>query len=241
MEVVVPAVLMVLTGARTWMLNDGTAHPTGFWAEEFVVPHRIFTKAGVDVTLATPGGVAPAVDELSLSLVMNADDETKVAELREYLHEAQPVLEAPLSLEDVDAFQYDAVFIPGGHGPMQDLSANPDVARVLTTLLDAPGKLVASLCHGPASFLPAQRPDGTSVFAGRRLTAFTDEEETQAGFASRAPWLLEDRLRAKGVTFDSGPAWSSYVVVDGNLITGQNPASAGAAAEAVLDALRISH
>ncbi len=151
----------------------------------------------------------------------------------------QDALAAAIRLEDVDPLAYDAVFIPGGHGPMQDLAVNPDVARVLDALLDTPNKVVASVCHGPASFLAARRPDGSPLFAGRTLTAFTDEEETQAGFAPKAPWLLENRLRADGAHFDAGPAWAPHVVVDGNLITGQNPASAEAAANAVLEQLAI--
>jgi putative intracellular protease/amidase len=231
------SLLMVLTGARTWTLKDGTAHPTGFWAEEFVIPHRMFTGAGLDVTITTLGGVTPVADELSLSLAMNGEDADKVADLRTYLEQVQGLLAAAMPLEEVDPASFDAVFIPGGHGPMQDLATSPPVAEVLATLLDDPTKVVASVCHGPASFLSAQRPDGTSLFESRQLTAFTDEEETQAGFAGKAPWLLEDRLRATGAKFEAGPAWDSHIVVDGNLITGQNPASSEAAARAVLQQL----
>jgi putative intracellular protease/amidase len=198
------SLLMVLTGARTWTLKDGTAHPTGFWAEEFVVPHRMFTGAGLDVTITTLGGVTPVADELSLSLAMNGEDADKVADLRTYLAQVQGLLAAAMPLEEVDPASFDAVFIPGGHGPMQDLATSPPVAEVLATLLDDPTKVVASVCHGPASFLSAQRPDGTSLFESRQLTAFTDEEETQAGFAGKAPWLLEDRLRATGAKFEAG-------------------------------------
>ncbi len=229
--------LMVLTGARTWTLNDGTEHPTGFWAEEFVVPHRIYTEAGLDVTIATPGAATPIADELSLALAMNGDDSDKVSALRSYLAQAKGLLEAAVSLETVDPASFDSVFVPGGHGPMQDLAVNPDIARVLETMLDDPSKVVASVCHGPASFLSATRADGSSLLSGRRMTAFTNEEETQAGFATKAPWLLEDRLRSAGAVFDSGPAWGSFIVSDGNLITGQNPASSAEAANAVVEQL----
>lgn len=221
------AVLVVLSGARVWTLNDGTQHPTGFWAEEFVAPHRLLAEAGVDVTIATPGGRIPVPDEASL-----ADDAGPA--LRSYLEGVKDVLESPARLEDVDPADYDAVLIPGGHGPMQDLAVNPDVARILAAMLPDPGKVVASLCHGPAAFLAAGAADGSWLFKGRTLTAFTDEEETQAGLAGNAPWLLESRLRAGGAQFESGPAWGSHVVVDGNLITGQNPASSEAAGRAVL-------
>ncbi len=226
--------LIVLTGARTWTLKDGTAHPTGFWVEEFAEPHRIFTEAGHRITIATPGGVTPVGDELSLAPAMNGGDETLVADLRAYVQAAQEVLAAAVPLSSIDPADYDVVFIPGGHGPMEDLATDPDVARILEATLDDPGKVVASLCHGPASFVSATR-DGRWLFEGRRLTAFLDDEETQAGFADKAPWLLETRLRQQGAKFESAPSWQSHVVVDGNLVTGQNPASAAAAARAVLD------
>jgi putative intracellular protease/amidase len=226
--------LIVLTGARTWTLKDGTAHPTGFWVEEFAEPHRIFTEAGHRITIATPGGVTPVGDELSLAPAMNGGDEALVAELRAYLEASQEVLAAAVPLSSIDPADYDVVFIPGGHGPMEDLSTDPDIARILEAMLDDPSKVVASLCHGPASFVTATR-NGKWLFDGRTLTAFLDEEEAQAGFAARAPWLLEARLRQQGAKFVAAPSWQSHVVVDGNLVTGQNPASAAAAARAVLD------
>jgi len=221
------SVLLVLSGARVWSLKDGTQHPTGFWADEFVAPYRLLIAAGHDVTIATPGARVPVVDQASLG-------DASGAELRAYLESVKDVLESPIRLEDVDPAAYDGVFIPGGHGPMQDLAVNPDVARILAALLPDNGKVVASLCHGPAAFLAAGDAEGNWLFKGRKLTAFTDDEEKQAGLADKAPWLLEDRLRAGGAVFESGPAWSSHVVVDGNLITAQNPASAEAAGRAIL-------
>lgn len=232
------SILMVLTSARHWTLRDGTEHPTGFWAEEFVGPHQLLTEAGVDVVIATPGGAVPLVDELSLTIEMNGGDAAAVADLRRYLAESAELLGSPMRVEDADPADFDAVFVPGGHGPMQDLAASPAVGTLLTSFLDDSGKVVVAVCHGPAAFLAARRADGGSPFAGRNVSAFTNEEETQAGFAAKAPWLLEDRLRADGVHFEAGPAWGSHVVVDGNLITGQNPASARAAATALLAQLR---
>ena len=221
------AVLLVLTGARVWSLKDGTQHPTGFWADEFVVPYRLLIEAGHDVTIATPGARVPVVDQASLT-------DKSGAEMRAYLDRVKDLLESPARLEEVDPAAYDAVFIPGGHGPMQDLAVNPDVARILAAMLPDDGKVVASLCHGPAAFLAAGDADGNWLFKGRKLTAFTNAEEEQAGLADNAPWLLEDRLRAGGAVFEPGPAWASHVVVDGNLITAQNPASAEAAGKAIL-------
>lgn len=160
-----------------------------------------------------------------------------MAGLRAYLEETKDVLASPARLEDIDPDDYDAVLVPGGHGPMQDLAVNPDVGRVLAAMLHDPSKVVASLCHGPASFMAAGNPDGSWLFKGRRLTAFTDDEEQQVGLAANAPWLLEERLRGAGAQFEAGPAWAPYVVVDGNLVTGQNPASGEAAANALLKEL----
>lgn len=231
------SVLMVLSAARKWSLKDGSQRPTGFWAEEFVDPHRVLVAAGVDITIATPGGRTPVADEVSLSEQANGGDAAKVAELRAYLAEVKDLLEAPARLEDVDPGNYDAVMIPGGHGPMQDLAVNADVARVLEAMLPDPSKVVSALCHGQAGLLSAGNPDGSWLFKGRKLTSFTDEEEQMVGLAANAPWLLEERLRGAGAQFESGPAWGPYVVVDGNFVTGQNPASAGPAAERVLKEL----
>jgi putative intracellular protease/amidase len=236
-EELVSKVLVVLTAANRWTLKDNTQRPTGFWAEEFVTPHRALVEAGVEVTIATPGGRPSPVDEGSLELDKNGGDAAKVADISAYLDSVAELLRSPERLEDMDPAQFDGVLVPGGHGPMQDLAVNPDVARILATMLNDPAKVVASLCHGPASFLSVGDEDGSWLFKGRRLTAFMDEEERQAGLAANAPWLLEERLRAGGALFESGPAWGPYVVVDGNLITGQNPASAEGAAEAILKAL----
>ena len=231
------SLLMVLTGAKIWTMKDGTAHPTGFWAEEFIKPHKVFTDAGLKVTLATPGGVAPTVDALSLSLGMNNNDPDNVAGQQAYLKQMEAVLATPVKLEDVQVGSYDAVFVVGGHGPMQDLAVHPTFGDFLAVMLNAPDKIVSAVCHGPASFLPAHWADGSWLFKGRALTGFSNKEEKQATFAGNAPWLLEDRLRLAGGKYKADPAGSVNVVIDGNLITGQNPASAEAAANAVLKQL----
>jgi putative intracellular protease/amidase len=230
------SILMVLTGARHWTLKDGTEHPTGFWADEFIAPHRIFTEAGVEVTVATPGGVRPVVDERSM-VPGRAGSEDDIAAFRAYLEEVDAVLAAPRRLEDLDPADYDAVYIAGGHGPMQDLSVNEDLGRMLVTLVDTPGKVVGSVCHGAAGLLPARRTDGRWAFDGRHLTGFTNAEETKTGSAAKAPWLLEDQLRALGGKFDGGEPFGSHVIVDGDLVTGQNPASSVDTAQRVLELL----
>lgn len=233
------SVLMVLTGAKVWTMKDGTPHPTGFWAEEFITPHQKFTAAGLDVHIATPGGVTPTVDPLSLSLGYNNNDQGTVEAQRAYLKQLEGVLSTTVTLEDADPTSYDVIFIVGGHGPMQDLAVDPHIGNLLAAMLDNPDKVVAAVCHGPASFLSAHRADGTWLFKGRELTGFTNEEETQATFAGNAPWLLEDRLRLAGAKVVTEPAWTPHVVVDGNLITGQQQVSAGVAADAVLRKLKI--
>jgi putative intracellular protease/amidase len=226
------SVLVVLSGARVWTQTNGHQRPTGFWAEEFATPYRLLTEAGVDVTVATPGGRAPVADEISLTPEQGGD------RFRDYLAGLGRVLTHPVRLEDADPAGYDAVLIPGGHGPMQDLAVNEDIARILTTMLPDQSKIVAALCHGLAAFLPAGDENGDWLFRGRRMVSFIDEEERQTGLAADAPWLIETRLRQAGAVFEHGAPWSSHVVVDGNLITGQNPASAEAAGHALIAALR---
>jgi len=130
-----------------------------------------------------------------------------------------------------------SLFVVGGHGPMQDLAVHPTISDLLAANLDDATKIVGAVCHGPAAFLPAHRADGTWLFAGRRLTSFTNEEETAATLAGNAPWLLEDRLRLAGARFEAAAAWTSHVVVDGNLVTGQQNASSGAAASKIMEQL----
>jgi putative intracellular protease/amidase len=230
------SILMILTSATSWTQKDGAQRPSGFWAEEFVVPHDMLSSAGVKVTIATPGGKPSVVDEISLTPETNEGDVAKVDRLFAYLEQHAEALRTPRRIEEINAADFDAVFVPGGHGPMQDLAVDANVGRILSTALANPEQVVAALCHGSASFLAAG--DETSwAFKGYRMTAFTNAEETQTGLAANAPWLLEDRLRAAGALFDGGAPWSSHVVVDGNLVTGQNPMSAEAATTAMLNLL----
>jgi putative intracellular protease/amidase len=140
-------------------------------------------------------------------------------------------------LAEVDVRRYDAVLVPGGHGPMEDLVDDVAMGRVLTEAHDA-GLIIASVCHGPAALLSVADRDGGWLFAGRRLTCLTDQEEMEFGTAVNAPWLLESRLRERGAQVEAGENWAPHVVRDGLLISGQNPASSPAIAQAVLAALR---
>ncbi|MEV0439761.1 type 1 glutamine amidotransferase domain-containing protein [Streptomyces spectabilis] len=226
-------ILMVVTGSAVWTLADGTAHPSGFWAEEVSAPWLAFTAAGHDVVVATPGGVVPTMDPASLAPELNGGQENAdaiAADLKRVT-----ALRQPVALEDVRLDEYAAVFYPGGHGPMEDLAVNAASGALLGEAL-ASGKPLGIVCHGPAALL-ATGAEGGSPFAGYRVTAFTNAEEAQSGFADRAPWLLQDRLVALGVDFQEGQPWAPYVVVDRNLYTGQNPASAAPLAADLVKAL----
>lgn len=230
-------ILMVLTGADSWTLKDGTKHPTGFWAEEAVVPYQALKAAGHEVAVATPGGVVPTPDAASVSAqsAPGDDGEDGARRMADALA-AMTELRAPLVLADVSVEDYDAVLYPGGHGPMEDLAEDADSGRLLTAAL-ASGKPLAVVCHGPAALLAAHDADGTSAFAGYRVAAFTNEEEIQGGLADKAKWLLEDRLAADGVVVDKAAPWTPHVIVDRNLITGQNPMSSAPLAAELLKAL----
>jgi putative intracellular protease/amidase len=232
------SVAIILTGSSVWTMKDGTPHPTGFWAEEFVKPHQTFTAAGFDVTVSTPQGRTPTIDPLSFNLGYNNNDQGVVDSYKKYLDGLRDRLENTTPLAGLDPAALDVVFVVGGHGPMQDLAVDPDVSGLFNAILGDSGKILAAVCHGPASFLSAHRPDGTWLFRGRRLTGFSNEEETQASFAGNAPWLLEDRLRLAGAEYVAKPAWSPHAVTDGNLVTGQQNYSAQVTADAVMKVLK---
>lgn len=232
------SVLMILTGATVWTMKDGTPHPTGFWGEEFIKPHRAFVAAGFDVSIATPGAVYPTVDPLSLSSAYYSAEE--IADQQAYLAARDAEFSTALPLEDVRAEDWDIVFQVGGHGPMQDLAVHPTVGALFAAVLADESKILAGVCHGPAAFLTATDATGAWVFRGRRLTAFSNEEETAATFAGNAPWLLEDRLRLAGALYESLPAWTVHIVEDGNLMTGQQQATSEALANRVVERVRAS-
>ncbi|MFF2371762.1 type 1 glutamine amidotransferase domain-containing protein [Agromyces sp. NPDC058110] len=228
-------ILMIVTAASSLTMHDGTEHPTGFWAEELVTAHRDLVGAGHAVTIATPGGQPAPVDPGSLDPSQTGGEERARA-FAEYLDGIAAELASPAAIADVDAADYAAVVLPGGHGPMSDLAFDPVVGRVLVDANTA-GTVIAPFCHGPAALLSASLPDGSFAFAGRRLTVFTDEEERTGGTGANTPWWVESRLRERGAVIDSAAPWSDHVVVDGNLITGQNPQSSASVAARVLAAL----
>lgn len=206
-------ILFLMTGSDHWTLANGAKHPTGFWAEEAVTPLELFKEGRHSVTIATPGGVVPPPDPKSLT------------EHSRQVIETAPEFSNPIPLTAVNLSDFEAVFVPGGHGPMEDLAVDTDSGAILTSALDR-GMTVGIVCHGPAALLAAVRPDGGNAYAGYRITAFTNAEEKKGGLAADAKWLLQDRLTEAGLSVETGPPFHANVVADRNVVTGQNPASA---------------
>jgi putative intracellular protease/amidase len=226
-------ILFVVTATSFWTLKDGSRHPTGYWAEEFAAPYSAVSGAGHDIVVATPGGTVPYVDVMSLRPSMAGSVEI-AGQLEEVLRSAEE-LRRPIELATARPDDYDAVYYPGGHGPMEDLWRDADSGRLLIAAL-ASGKPLAIVCHAPVAML-ATRRNGVSPFAGYRVTAFTNDEEDGVGLREKAPWTAEDELVKLGVDFVRGEMWKPFTVVDRNLYTGQNPASAGPLAEEFLKVL----
>ncbi|MFG3255403.1 type 1 glutamine amidotransferase domain-containing protein [Streptomyces sp. NPDC048172] len=227
-------ILIVMSAADVWERADGSAYPTGYWAEELAAPHEKFVEAGHTVDFTSPGGVAQPLDRHSADPeVAGAECARHVAHAERALREFGPLLK----LSEVSADDYAALFLPGGHGPVVDLHQDARLGRLLTAA-DASGKLLGAVCHGPAALLSAVDEEGEWLFAGREMTAFTDEEERLFGTAEGAPWLLAARLRERGAVHSGGPAYAPFTVRDRNLFTGQNPASSAPLAEEMVAALR---
>jgi putative intracellular protease/amidase len=202
-------------------------HPTGLWLEEFAVPWTLFSEAGYTVTVASPRGGPAPIDPASLE----GYEPTPQSEAARAALQDTRAVDAALSAEG-----YDAIFFPGGHGTMFDLPANAQVQRLVSEFAQA-DKVLASVCHGPACLVGAMLRDGTPVVQGRRVTAFTDAEEAAVELTEQMPFLLETRLRELGAEFVPAENWQDNVVVDGRLVTGQNPQSSASAAQAVIGLL----
>ncbi|MEO7504597.1 MAG: type 1 glutamine amidotransferase domain-containing protein [Sphingomicrobium sp.] len=222
-------ILMVLTSHD--LLGD-TGHKTGFWLEEFAAPYYVLKDAGHTITLASPKGGQPPLDPKSDA----PDAQTDATRRFKGDGDAQRELASTLKLADIDAGAFDAVFYPGGHGPLWDLADSAD-SKALIEATIAAGKPVALVCHAPAVLRDVTAADGSPVVKGKRVTGFTNEEEEAVGLTNIVPFLLEDMLKAKGGDYSKAAAFGPHVVRDGLLITGQNPASSGPAAEALIEAL----
>jgi putative intracellular protease/amidase len=225
-------VLMVLTSHDR--LGD-TGQPTGFWLEEFAAPYYVLRDAGMDITLASPKGGAPPVDPKSDA----PGEETPSMKRFRGDPEAQRALANTARLSTVSPDDYDAVFYPGGHGPLWDLAEDRS-SIALIERLHAAGKPVAAVCHGPAVLRRAKAADGSPLVKGRRVTGFANSEEAAVGLTDVVPFLIEDALQANGGEYSKAEDWASHTVVDGNLITGQNPASSEATAHALVEMLGSS-
>lgn len=214
-------ILMVTTNVDV-MDGDIT---TGLWLEEFATPYRLFRATGYAVTVASPLGGETPIDPKSMDGVDPNQFEGELELLRH-----------TKVLGDLDQAGFDAVFFPGGHGPIHDLPRNDHVKQLLKTY-GAQGKVIGAVCHGVGALLEARLPNGRLLVEGRKLTAFTDSEEAAVALTDRVPYSVEQRLVAAGARFSHGDDWAAYAVSDGNLVTGQNPQSSEAVARQLIQAM----
>jgi putative intracellular protease/amidase len=222
-------ILMVLT-SHDQLGNTGTK--TGFWLEEFAAPYYAFKDAGAEITLASPLGGQPPLDPKSDA------ENAQTASTKRFKQDAvaQEALASTHKLKKLTADNFDAVFYPGGHGPLWDLAEDPNSVALIEAMLKA-GKPVAAVCHAPAVLRHPKTGDGVSVVKGKNVTGFTNTEEAASGLSDVVPFLVEDMLTQNGGTYSKASDWQPHVVTDGLLITGQNPASSEPAAKALLKAL----
>jgi putative intracellular protease/amidase len=202
-------------------------HPTGLWFEEFAIPYQQFLSQGFEITVASPRGGDVPIDPRS-------EPDSQEAE---QTAQARSVLRQTRSLSEVGATDFDAIFLPGGHGTMFDLPGNTTLQHLLGEFASQ-DKVIAAVCHGPAGLVGARLANGTTLVAGKTITAFTNDEERAAELDQSMPFLLESQLRELGGHFVAQSNWSDHVECDGKLITGQNPQSSGSVAKAVLRALQ---
>ncbi|TFV92904.1 type 1 glutamine amidotransferase domain-containing protein [Oxalobacteraceae bacterium OM1] len=224
-------ILMVMT-SHDQLGNTGKK--TGFWLEEFAAPYYTFLDAGVDVTVASPKGGQPPLDPKSDT----PEGQTELTQRFKQDKAAQAVLASTAKLADVKAGDYDAVFYPGGHGPMWDLAEDARSIALIEAFYDA-GKPVAFVCHAPG-VLRHVRSNGEPIVKGKRVTGFTNSEEEAVQLTKVVPFLVEDELIRLGARFEKAADWESFAITDGRLVTGQNPASSRAGALALLQLLGVT-
>ena len=225
-----PRILIVLTSHNQL---GNTGHPTGFWLEEFASPYYAFMDAGATVTLASIQGGEPPIDPKSYQ--EDAQTETTQRFLADTT--AKQALANTLSISKVDAGDYDAIFLPGGHGTMWDFPESSTLTNLIE-VFDQEEKIIAAVCHAPAALVNVKVASGEPLVKDKVVTAFTDSEERAVELETVVPFMLETRLRELGAKFASGADWAPLVKQDGHLITGQNPASSEPVAKAVLQALQ---
>ncbi|MBA3060005.1 MAG: type 1 glutamine amidotransferase domain-containing protein [Gammaproteobacteria bacterium] len=225
-------ILMVLT-SHDQLGNTGAK--TGFWLEEFAAPYYVFKDAGAAITLASPLGGQPPLDPKS----DDAASQTESTRRFKADPAAQALLASTNKLSEMKADEFDAVFYPGGHGPLWDLAEDGASIALIEAMLAA-GKPVAAVCHAPAVLRHPKTSEGKSVVHGKSVTGFTNTEEAAVGLTDVVPFLVEDMLKANGGDYSKGADWQPYVLTAGLLITGQNPASSAPAARAMLEKLAAS-
>ena len=219
-------ILMVLTSHDK--LGD-TGKKTGFWLEEFAAPYYVFKDAGANVTLASPKGGQPPIDPSSDT------DDTQTPATKRFKDDksAQAELSDTKVLSTVMADGFDAIFYPGGHGPLWDLAEDSDSILLIESFAQS-DRPIGAVCHAPGVFKNTKGIDGNPLVAGKTVTGFTNTEEEGAGLTDVVPFLVEDMLKSNQGRYEKGEDWANFTVVDGKLVTGQNPASSEEAAEKLL-------
>lgn len=210
----------------------GTGKKTGFWLEEFAAPYYVFKDAGAELTLASPKGDQPPLDP-------NSAAESALTDATKRFNDdqaAQDELAHTAVLATVSPDGFDAIFFPGGHGPLWDLAEDADSIRLIETFASS-DRPIDAVCHAPAVFKHTKGAGGDPLVSGKNVTGFTNSEEEGVGLTDVVPFLVEDMLKANGGNYQKGPDWSSFVVTDGKLVTGQNPASSEEAARKLLELL----
>lgn len=225
-------ILIVLTSHD--VLGD-TGKKTGFWLEELAAPYYVFKDAGVDMVLASPKGGQPPLDPKSDL----PDFQTDMTRRFQADKAALEALADTVPLASVDAADFDAVFYPGGHGPLWDLAESP-VSIALIEAFDRAGKPLGLVCHAPGALRHVKAANGQPIVSGRKVAGFTNGEEAGVELTDVVPFLVEDMLKANGGLYEKGADWAPYIVEDGALITGQNPASSEGVAQALVKRLAAS-
>ncbi len=221
-------ILFVLTSHG---VKGSTGEPTGFYLGEVSHPYKVLTNAGARIDFVSPKGGRPPVDGLKLEDPINREFWENPARQRD--------LDTTLRPDQVKAADYDAIFYAGGHGTMWDFADNAELARLAGEIYHS-GGVVAAVCHGPAGLLNVKLPDGSLLVAGRKVTGFSNEEEEAAQLTDVVPFLLADELIKRGGKYSCAARFEEHLVVDGRLVTGQNPASATAVGQAIADLLGLS-
>jgi putative intracellular protease/amidase len=222
-------ILMVLT-SHDQLGNTG--RKTGFWLEELAAPYYAFQDAGAEIVLASPKGGQPPLDPKSNEPAF----QTELTRRFEADATAKAQLAATVRLDSISQADFDAVFYPGGHGPLWDLAEDRNSIELIQSFLAA-GKPIALVCHAPGVLRHAKTPDGRPLVEGRKVTGFTNTEEAAVELTEVVPFLVEDELKAKGGIYSKDDDWAPYVVSESLLITGQNPASSASAAALLLEQL----